>query len=195
VSSDCRPFAGPGALVLVVGPSGAGKDTLIDGARVVLASDRRFFFPRRAVTRAADVSEDHNSITPQDFTNAQGRGDFLLSWSAHGLSYGIPSDAARHLSNGEVVVCNVSRTIIDLARQRCAIVRVVFVTAPTELRANRLSQRGRELTIGNRVGRTVDDFDVSNADFQLDNATTISAAVTRFVDYLKQVAHDPSLKQ
>jgi ribose 1,5-bisphosphokinase len=195
VSSDLRPAAGPsgarsgcGALVVVVGPSGAGKDSLIDGARAMLSENPRFFFPRRVITRTADRSEDHESITAQDFASAEQRGEFFLSWSAHGLSYGIPAEVAERLRDGQVVVCNVSRTVIEAARQRSTQAFVVLVTAPAVLRAERLAARRRELTIGERLDRTVADFDAANADFELENSTTIEAAVQRLTDYLQRVA-------
>ena len=79
-------------LVLVVGPSGAGKDTLINAAREALAGDRRFAFPRRVVTRPAVAAlEDHDSVTRAEFALQEANGAYALSWEAHGLHYGLPA--------------------------------------------------------------------------------------------------------
>jgi ribose 1,5-bisphosphokinase len=99
-------------LVLVVGPSGAGKDTLLDAAKQALADNRRFRFVRRVVTRAADAGgEAHEAVTEAEFAKR----DFVLQWQAHGLRYGIPADA---ITDGIVTVANVSRSIICDAAQR-----------------------------------------------------------------------------
>ena len=81
-------------LILVVGPSGAGKDSLIDGARKKLAQ-RPCHFVRRTVTRGACMAEDNDSVSRSEFRRLQAEGGFLLSWDAHGLSYGVP----RHVAN------------------------------------------------------------------------------------------------
>ena len=132
-------------LILVVGPSGAGKDSLLNGARARLAADPRFHFVRRVITRPADPDgEDHEPVTEVEFL----RRDFALSWSAHGLLYGIPAEA---LSAAPVVIANVSRGVIanvsrgviaDAAARHP--VRVIEVTAPPEVLAARLAARGRE---------------------------------------------------
>jgi ribose 1,5-bisphosphokinase len=73
-----------GCLVLVVGPSGAGKDTLIRLARTALAGDARYVFPRRLVTRPPSADEDNAEIDEAAFAEGQAAGRFTLSWRAHG---------------------------------------------------------------------------------------------------------------
>ena len=127
-------------LVLVVGPSGAGKDTLLTMARTALADDTRFRFVRRVITRSAEAGgEDHEPVSDIEFAAR----NFILSWEAHGLRYGIPADVADDIARGTVVVANVSRSIIAEAATRFP-VRVIEVTAPAEVLGARLSARGRE---------------------------------------------------
>jgi ribose 1,5-bisphosphokinase len=133
---------GPGRLVLVVGPSGAGKDTLIELARAALRDDPSVVFPRRVVTRAAS-DEPHDTMDPDAFDKAARAGAFALTWDAHDLRYGIPAHIDADIRAGRSVVCNVSRAIVATARERYADVRVVLVTAPTEILAARLAARAR----------------------------------------------------
>ena len=140
-------------LVLVVGPSGAGKDTLVNAARQALAGDARFRFVRRVITRRSDPGgEDHESVTPAQFEART----FALQWQAHGLRYGIAADISVDLACGTVVVANVSRGVIAEAAERFP-VRVIEVTAPTDVLAARLATRGRETAsdIAARLARAV----------------------------------------
>ena len=131
-------------LVGVVGPSGAGKDTLMDGARAALAGDARCVFARRVITRPADAGgEDHLPATAADFARMREQGDFALWWNAHGLSYGIPARIAAEVGQGRVVVANLSRGVLAEAAARFPLL-VLEITAPLELRAARLAARGRE---------------------------------------------------
>src|ERR1700753_2364228 len=108
-------------LILVVGPSGAGKDTVLGLARRTLAGDRRFRFVRRVITRPESAGgEDHEPVSEVEFA----RRGFALQWQAHGLHYGIPLDIVDDLARGIVVVANVSRAIVAAAADRFT-VRVI----------------------------------------------------------------------
>jgi ribose 1,5-bisphosphokinase len=134
-----------GRLVLVVGPSGAGKDTLINKARAALAGDKRFHFVRRVVTRDADAGlEDHDTMSAAAFAEAKRNGAFALSWDAHGLSYGLPAAIDDEIAAGRVAVANGSRRVIGDALTRYPNAQIVLVDAPQDVRAARLVGRGRE---------------------------------------------------
>ena len=99
-------------LIAVVGPSGAGKDTLMAGARAALAQDARFRFVRRAITRPAEAgSEDHEALSEADFAARRAADGFALSWGAHGLHYGIPRDIEEDIAARRVVIANLSRAV------------------------------------------------------------------------------------
>ncbi|KMO17561.1 phosphonate metabolism protein/1,5-bisphosphokinase (PRPP-forming) PhnN [Methylobacterium platani] len=134
---------GTGGFVLVVGPSGAGKDTLLRLAREALAGEPRYVFPRRLVTRPPSVHEDNEAIGEAEFAAGEAEGRFALSWRAHDLGYALPAATASLARDGHVVVCNVSRRVVDEARRRLPAVTVVEVTAPPGVLAARLAARGR----------------------------------------------------
>ncbi|KIZ44653.1 MULTISPECIES: phosphonate metabolism protein/1,5-bisphosphokinase (PRPP-forming) PhnN [Rhodopseudomonas] len=134
---------GPGRLILIVGPSGAGKDTLIALAQQACAGDPRIQFVRRVVTREASAFENNETVTPQAFRQAVAQGAFALHWEAHGHCYGLSKAIDGAIRAGQVVVANVSRMVIAAARAAYADVVVVSVTAPPEILAQRLAARAR----------------------------------------------------
>jgi ribose 1,5-bisphosphokinase len=134
---------GPGRLVAVAGPSGAGKDTLLRFARNLCRGDPNIVFPHRVVTRQPSAAEDHDSLSEADFAAAVAVGGFAFWWYAHGLNYAVGAAVDDDIRAGKTVVCNVSRAVIAELRCRYANVRVVLVTAPAEVLAARLAARGR----------------------------------------------------
>ena len=177
-----------GTLVLVVGPSGAGKDTLIEAAKAALAGDPHFVFPRRVVTRRAIAAlEDHESVTPAEFDRRAANGAYALHWEAHGLSYGLPATLAADLAAGRVVVCNGSRAIVGEAQKRFAGTRVFLIGATMAERAKRLAGRGRESAdeIAARLAREV-NAEIAGA-VRIDNSGDIASGTARFLEALRAI--------
>lgn len=139
-----------GLFVAVVGPSGAGKDALIRGLGARLGEADGVFYVRRVVTRRANSFEDHETLEESQFLLAREQGRFALSWTAHGLLYGVPRDVDARIAGGCAVVCNISRAVVADVRRRYARSLVVLVTARPETLAARLAARGREGTQGRR---------------------------------------------
>ncbi|AHY55040.1 phosphonate metabolism protein/1,5-bisphosphokinase (PRPP-forming) PhnN [Bradyrhizobium japonicum] len=162
---------GPGRLVLVVGPSGAGKDTLLRLAQAACVDDRDIVFPRRVVTRESSEAEDNMAMSQDEFRRAREHGDFAVHWEAHGHSYALPLEINDDILAGRAVVANVSRTVIGALCQAYANVVVVAITAPPDVLAQRLAARARHSdgNIADRLARSVDDAS-ANADVTILNA-------------------------
>lgn len=170
-----------GTLILVVGPSGAGKDSLIAWCKAHFSGDPAVIFPRRAITRGRDESEDHDPISEPAFDDAVAAGAFALHWRAHGLGYGIPASIAADLAAGRSVVVNVSRAVLDEARRRFPPVVVVSVAVPPAILAARLRGRKREAEedITARLSRAGAHAVTGEDVVALDNSGTITAAGAR----------------
>jgi ribose 1,5-bisphosphokinase len=153
------PAIGPGRLILVVGPSGAGKDTLLGLARTACADDPNIVFPRRVITRRASVSEENEEVSLEAFRQALARGEYAMHWEAHGHCYALPRTIDDELRAGRTVIANASRGVVGAMRCAYADVTVVSITAPPQVLAERLASRSRSSDgqIEARLDRTVDE--------------------------------------
>lgn len=189
-----RPNAGErqrGHLVLVVGASGAGKDSILNGARAELAGDGQFAFVRREITRPADPwGEDHLPVSWDTFRARAADGSYALAWEAHGCGYGIPAAALQGLASGRSAIANVSRGVVASARTRFAPLRVVHITVPERILALRLSARGRENAkqIEGRLARAA-AFQVDGDDvLTLVNDGPLTRSIASFVAMLRALS-------
>jgi ribose 1,5-bisphosphokinase len=150
---------GPGRLVLVVGPSGAGKDTLLGLAKAACAEDRTVVFPRRVITREASASEENEQVSAGTFQEALTRGEYAMHWEAHGHRYALSRAIDDEIRAGRTIVANVSRTVVGEMRRLYADVVVVSITAPPNVLAERIAMRARSSDgkLEARLGRTVED--------------------------------------
>lgn len=179
-----------GSFIYVVGPSGAGKDSLIDGARTALPADR-FVFARRTITRpAGSVGEDHNPCTPAQFEEQKAAGDFLISWQAHDLSYALPMTLKTNLNNGQHVIANGSRNLVAELATKVSPFFVIEVTAAPELLAQRLAARGRESaqSVQKRLARSVEPYPDGVKVIQIKNDESLEIGIERFLQAIKTIS-------
>lgn len=171
VAAQNSTMIGPGRLILVVGPSGAGKDTLLGLAKVACADDRSIIFARRLITREASASEDNEQVSPEEFQRAASSGGYAMHWDAHGHRYALSDAINDAIRAGHTVIANVSRTVIASARRNYANPVVVSITAPPDVLAARLAARARSSDgkLEQRLARTVDET-TSTPDFTIVNS-------------------------
>lgn len=182
----------PGHLVLVVGPSGAGKDSVINGARLRLSVDEGYVFPSRIITRTSDpASEVHETVDEDEYESLKMSGAFFLHWGAHTLRYALPASVAEQLDAGATVIANVSRAVITEALRKHPRTTVVLVTAPQAVLEERLMARGREdlAAVRRRLARSASLPQGVRA-VTIVNGGSLEAAVEQFVDAISRTAAD-----
>ncbi|MFT6558921.1 phosphonate metabolism protein/1,5-bisphosphokinase (PRPP-forming) PhnN [Sneathiella sp.] len=185
-----------GTLILVVGPSGVGKDTLLDTAKEYLAEDDQYIFPRRIITRPQDATgEDHKAVTPEEFAKMKARKTFALFWHAHGLDYGIPVSTLRDVANGNTVIVNVSRTVIAEAEEKFKAVKVAYINAKPDILRQRLLARGRETDqdIEKRIDRASHYKPSGHNIVHIDNSGPLESAVQSFIRLISEPLSTPAL--
>ena len=176
-----------GILFFIVGPSGAGKDSLIDGLRARLDS-AGFVFARRVITRSADAGgELHEAVSLAEFLAREARGEFLVSWQAHGLHYGIPASVCDALAQGRHVLANGSRSAAAMLSARVPNMVLVSIEAPPELLAARLAARGREdpQAIAKRLARRPAVYPPSLRRITIQNDRDLPTGVARLEGAIK----------
>lgn len=178
-----------GTIFVVVGPSGAGKDSVIDHARRQLAGDKTFCFVKRFITRPKEAGgEDHQPVDHAAFSELAAAGKLALHWQAHGLFYGIPSETLDDLTEGRVLIANGSRAALPAFRDVYGdALKVVLVTAPKTVLAERLASRGRESaqSILQRLERSGELGDEAIADLAIVNDKSIEEAGDLFTGYVR----------
>lgn len=132
-------------LIVVVGPSGAGKDSLLTWLRASLIAKQTMHWARRTITRPAQPGgEDHESLDKAEFAQIEQAGGFALHWSANGLDYGVRHAELLPLVQGKWVMLNGSRAHLSDHAQLFPGMTVLHITADMDVLRQRLQSRGRE---------------------------------------------------
>lgn len=176
---------GTGRAFAVVGPSGAGKDTLLAAVTRVRPD---LVLARRVITRPeAAGGEAFEGVSDAAFDARHA--EFALVWGAHGLRYAIPSTLRAAQLAGRDVIFNGSRGMLADAARVFAPLVVIHVTARPEVLAARLAARGREDTgdIARRLARAALPLpDLPGVSLRVvDNSGDLASAEAGFLEALR----------
>ena len=131
-----------GVLVGVVGPSGVGKDSVMEA---LAAARPDLHLVRRVITRPeAAGGERFEAVSEAEVARRRAAGEFVLHWPAHGLHYGVPTSVRARLEAGQSCVVNLSRAMLAEAGRRFERFVTLHLSAPAPVLAARLAARGRE---------------------------------------------------
>lgn len=185
-----------GRLIYLMGPSGSGKDSLLNAARERLA-ERGCVIARRVITRSAEaMGEDAIGVSPAEFDQQEAAGAFALSWLANGLAYGIPRQIDDWLAAGQDVLVNGSRGYLPKARERYPELLAILLQVDEAALRQRLHARGRESAeqIEARLARSRElqlpsatvagDSDEGESQWLLNNSGPLDQTVTQLLQLL-----------
>lgn len=132
-------------LIYTVGPSGAGKDSLLAWLRARLPAQAPVHLARRTVSRPMQPGgETHESVDAGEFEALRARNAFVFDWQANALRYGVREQELLPLQYGAWVLVNGSRAHLPQAAQKFPGLTVLHITASPETLRKRLLSRGRE---------------------------------------------------
>ena len=168
-----------GRFIAVVGPSGVGKDAVMEGLAAARPDLMRV---RRVITRPSDAGgEAFDGIDAAGFARMRTAGMFALDWQAHGLSYGIPASVQETMTAGRDALANLSRGMVGRAAEVFGPgrVHVLAVTARPEILAERLAERGRESAaeIAARLARAAPLMPVGLRVTEIDNSGPLEDSI------------------
>ncbi|CAN5918791.1 phosphonate metabolism protein/1,5-bisphosphokinase (PRPP-forming) PhnN [soil metagenome] len=187
-----------GALVYVMGPSGAGKDSVLERARGLLAADAPIVFAHRYITRPADSGgENHVALSPAEFALRRAHGLFAFHWQAHGNDYAIGREIADWRAAGLTVVVSGSREHYETVANSDPGLHPVLITASIDRLRTRLAARGREdpVAAAHRLARG-DAYAVKDDRLvTIVNDGALDDAATAFVTAIARLRSPPGVRR
>ncbi|MDF0605188.1 phosphonate metabolism protein/1,5-bisphosphokinase (PRPP-forming) PhnN [Neisseriaceae bacterium TC5R-5] len=182
-------------LIYIMGPSGAGKDSLLAWLKQQLPSSAPIHWAKRTINRPLQAGgEPYESVDNSQFAQLIRQNAFILHWQANGLSYGIRQPELAPLYRGQWVLLNGSRAYLSQARQAFPRLTLLHITTSPDTLRQRLLARGRESPqqIEARLERTRRwALQTPIADIEIHNDSTLEQGGQALLQSLQQLSNWP----
>jgi guanylate kinase len=166
-SQDGTVAGAPGALLVIVsGPSGVGKDTVIQSLCLVPTDPERYFVVTSTTRPRREYEVDgihYHFLTDEEFERRREAGGFLEANLVHGHWYGTPRDEVRRaLAQGRDAILKIDVQGAAVVKQKVPEALLVFLVPPSlEDLFSRLQARATE---------TADELDIRQRNAALELA-------------------------
>ena len=175
-------------ILLITGPSGAGKDSLLRIASLHFKEDQRFTFVRRYITRQPDANEQNFFVDSAAFSLLSINNFFISRWQAHGNLYGIPRNELPEPHENKLAVISISRGNTGDFENVFDQVITLGVEVDPDILHRRLQARGREDEKGieERLCRQNSALTAGKL-LRFDNSEDLSVSGRKFVSLLESL--------
>ena len=148
-SEETVPGAPGAMLVIVSGPSGVGKDTVISTLCLVPTQPERYFVITCTTRPRREYEVDgvhYHFLSPEEFEDKRAAGGFLEANLVHGHWYGTPRDEVRGaLAAGRDAILKIDVQGAAVVKQKVPEALLVFLVPPSlEDLFSRLQSRASE---------------------------------------------------
>lgn len=191
----------PGALVIIIsGPSGVGKDTILRVLRERFPDPRRRFvvtYKTRQPRQGEIGGVDYNFVSIDDFLRMQVDGELLEASEVHGHWSGTPRDqVAEALAEGRHAILKIDVQGADKVKALIPDALRIFIMPPSsKVRERRLARRATETEAELEQRNRDAEYEMSRApefDHVVVNRTGRAESTARQIDRIiraEQAAH------